>query len=112
MSLGMLIATSNLQMLMVPLLVVLAKDKAVAAELAAVISSSHCQQAPTVIIAKHQRAQPFNRITPRSFAGDVTLANLAFYFPTLHAQPCVSRNPDMFLPSRETTLVVGFFWIR
>lgn len=98
-----LIATSNLQM-MVPLLVVLAKGKAAAAELATVIASSH--QVPVVIVAKHRKARPLRRITPRSFAGDFTLTNLTFSYPTRPTVP-VLRNVDMFLPSRETTFIVG-----
>ncbi|KAH0831339.1 P-loop containing nucleoside triphosphate hydrolase protein [Lanmaoa asiatica] len=98
-----LIATSNLQM-MVPCLVVLAKGKTAAAELAAVISSS--QQVPAAIIAKHRKARPLRRIRPLGFAGDFTLANLTFSYPTRPTVP-VLRDVDMFLPSRETTFIVG-----
>lgn len=98
-----LIATSNLQM-MVPLMVVLAKGKTAAAELAAVISSS--QQIPAAIVAKHRKAQPLRRITPRSFAGGLTLTKLTFSYPTRPTVP-VLRDVDMFLPSRETTFIVG-----
>ncbi|KAG8216217.1 P-loop containing nucleoside triphosphate hydrolase protein [Butyriboletus roseoflavus] len=99
-----LIATSNLQM-MVPLLVVLAKGKAAAAELAAVISNS--EQVPAaLVVAKHRKAQRLRRITPRSFAGDFMLTNLTFSYPTRPTVP-VLRDVDMFLPSRETTFIVG-----
>ncbi|KAF8452773.1 P-loop containing nucleoside triphosphate hydrolase protein [Boletus edulis BED1] len=98
-----LIATSNLQM-MVPLLVVLAKGKVAAAELAAVIASS--QQVPAAIIPKYRKAQPLRRITPNSFIGDFTLTNLTFSYPTRPTMP-VLRNVDIFLPSRETTFIVG-----
>ena len=95
-----LIATSNLQM-MVPLLVVLAKGKMAAAELSAVISAS--QQVP---VAKHRKAQPLRRIMPPGFAGDFTLTDLTFSYPTRPTVP-VLRNVDMFLPSHETTFIVG-----
>ena len=98
-----LIATSNLQMI-VPLLVVLTKGKIAAAELSVVISSS--QQIPAAIVAKNRKAQPLRRITPHDFTGDFTLTNLTFSYPSRPTLP-VLRNVDMFLPSHETTFVVG-----
>ncbi|KAG9310094.1 P-loop containing nucleoside triphosphate hydrolase protein [Chiua virens] len=99
-----LIATSNLQMT-VPALVVLAKGKAAAAELAAVVSSS--QKAPSTVIAgKHRKAQALRRITPHSFAGDFTLTSLTFAYPTRPTIPVLS-DVDMFIPSHETTFIVG-----
>lgn len=98
-----LIATSNLQM-MVPLLVILAKGKAAAAELATVISSS--QEDPAVIVTKHRKLRPLRRIMPHNFVGDFTLTNLTFSYPTRPTVP-VLRDVDIFLPSRETTFIVG-----
>ena len=98
-----LIATSNLQM-MVPLLVVLAKGKAAAAELVTVISSS--QQDPAVLVTKHRKSRRLRRIMPPSFVGDFTLTNLSFSYPTRPTMP-VLRDVDMFLPSGETTFIVG-----
>ena len=98
-----LIATSNLQM-MVPLLVVLARGKAAAVELATVIASS--QRNPAVLVTKHRKVRPLRRIKPQSFVGDFTLTSLSFYYPTRPTVP-VLRDVDMFLPSGETTFIVG-----
>ncbi|KIK97394.1 hypothetical protein PAXRUDRAFT_824978 [Paxillus rubicundulus Ve08.2h10] len=96
-----LIATSNLQMA-VPLMVVLAKGKTAAAELAGIISNN----TSPVRTTKRRKVQALRRITPRTFVGDFSLTNLTFSYPTRPTVP-VLRNVDMYLPSRETTFIVG-----
>ncbi|KIJ57988.1 hypothetical protein HYDPIDRAFT_53460, partial [Hydnomerulius pinastri MD-312] len=93
-----LIATSNLQMA-VPLMVVLAKGKAAAAELVSLISSS-------ASASSNKKIRDLRRITPRTFTGDFTLSNLSFSYPTRPSVP-VLRDVDMYLPARETTFIVG-----
>ncbi|KAH7883108.1 P-loop containing nucleoside triphosphate hydrolase protein [Phlebopus sp. FC_14] len=97
-----LIATSNLQMA-VPLMVVLAKGKAAAAELAGIISST---TGNTGTASNRRRTQDLRRITPRAFSGDFTVTNLTFSYPTRPTVPVI-RGVDMYLPSRETTFIVG-----
>jgi ATP-binding cassette subfamily B (MDR/TAP) protein 1 len=96
-----LIATSNLQMA-VPLMVVLAKGKTAAAELAGIISAN----TSPVRTTKRRKIQALRRITPRTFTGDFSLTNLTFSYPTRPTVP-VLRDVDMYLPSRETTFIVG-----
>ncbi|KAF9225024.1 hypothetical protein BS17DRAFT_752105 [Gyrodon lividus] len=99
-----LIATSNLQMA-VPLMVVLAKGKAAAAELAGIISAT-TSSAPAPITTRRRKTQNLRRIMPRTFTGDFTLTNLTFSYPTRSTVP-VLRDIDIYLPSRETTFIVG-----
>ncbi|KAF9237819.1 P-loop containing nucleoside triphosphate hydrolase protein [Melanogaster broomeanus] len=96
-----LIATSNLQMA-VPLIVVLAKGKAAAAELAGVVSSN----SSPVRTTKRRKTQDIRRITPRTFTGDFALTNLTFSYPSRPTVP-VLREVDLYLPARETTFIVG-----
>ena len=98
-----LIATSNLQMT-VPLLVVLAKGKAAAAELSAVISAS--QRDPMVFLRKHHKMRPLRRIMPDRFAGDFSFVNFTFSYPTRPTVPILC-GVEMFFPPGETTFVVG-----
>ncbi|KAF9237826.1 P-loop containing nucleoside triphosphate hydrolase protein [Melanogaster broomeanus] len=86
----------------VPLIVVLAKGKAPAAELAGVVSSS----SSLVPTTKRRKTQDIRRITPRTFTGDFALTNLTFSYPSRPTVP-VLREVDLYLPARETTFIVG-----
>ena len=105
-----LIATSNLQMA-VPLLVVLAKGKIAAAELASLIAFS--TPTPSAVSSdiensnpKSHKCQILRRITPPRFTGDFCITNITFAYPTRPDTP-VLRGVDMYLPARETTYIVG-----
>ncbi|KAI6096138.1 P-loop containing nucleoside triphosphate hydrolase protein [Pisolithus sp. B1] len=117
-----LIATSNLQMT-VPLLVVLAKGKASAADLASILSpssptlptppSAYAPVSPTTTVTSmapfNQRKsyhQVLRRITPKRFIGDISLTNLTFAYPTRPAIP-VLHDINMYIPAHETTYIVG-----
>lgn len=117
-----LIATSNLQMT-VPLLVVLAKGKASAADLASIISpssptlstppSAHAPVSPTTTVTsmaplKQRKSyhQVLRRITPKRFIGDISLTNLTFAYPTRPAIPAL-HDINMYIPAHETTYIVG-----
>lgn len=114
-----LIATSNLQMT-VPLLVVLAKGKASAADLASIISfsppappSACTPTSPTATVTsmahpKQRKAhhQILRRITPNRFIGDISLTHLTFAYPTRPTIP-VLHDIDMYIPAHETTYIVG-----
>ncbi|KAH7926936.1 hypothetical protein BV22DRAFT_1194028 [Leucogyrophana mollusca] len=91
-----LIATSNLQMA-VPLIVVIAKGKAAAAELSGVISTSPNTK---------RRTQELRKIHPVTFTGELTLTSLTFAYPARPDVP-VLRAVDMYLPAHETTFIVG-----
>ncbi|KAL4066261.1 P-loop containing nucleoside triphosphate hydrolase protein [Scleroderma yunnanense] len=105
-----LIATSNLQMA-VPLLVVLAKGKMAAAELASLIvcstpppTATHGDADESTL--KSYKSRALRGITPARFTGDFCLTNLTFAYPTRPDIP-VLRGVDMYLPARETTYIVG-----
>ncbi|KAG6328892.1 hypothetical protein ID866_10197, partial [Astraeus odoratus] len=110
-----LIATSNLQMA-VPLLIVLAKGKVAAAELASIIASSslsraHARARPVSTAStgssySYRKSQTLRRIMPNRFVGDFSLTNVTFAYPTRPDAP-VLHNVDMYLPARETTYIVG-----
>jgi len=105
-----LIATSNLQMA-VPLLVVLAKGKIAAAELASLIVSSTPPHTSTHDDSEASSPQPhksqiLRRITPPRFTGDLCLTNITFSYPTRPDTPVLS-GVNMYLPARETTYIVG-----
>ena len=105
-----LIATSNLQMA-VPLLVVLAKGKIAAAELASLIAYSTPPHTSTHDDSegsspKPHKSQILRRITPARFAGDFCLTNLTFSYPT-RPDTLVLSDINMYLPARETTYIVG-----
>ncbi|KAH7906382.1 P-loop containing nucleoside triphosphate hydrolase protein [Hygrophoropsis aurantiaca] len=92
-----LIATSNLQMA-IPLLVVLAKGKAAAAELAGIVS--------TTTTTTRRRTQELRKIHPQAFTGELTLASVSFAYPARADVP-VLQAVDMYLPAHETTFIVG-----
>ncbi|KAI6039143.1 P-loop containing nucleoside triphosphate hydrolase protein [Pisolithus marmoratus] len=114
-----LIATSNLQMT-VPLLVVLAKGKTSAADLAFIISpsapvspSACVPTSPTTTVTsmahpkqRQSHHQVLRRIAPNRFIGDISLTNLTFAYPTRPTMP-VLRDIDMYIPAHETTYIVG-----
>ena len=93
-----LIATSNLQMA-VPPLIVFVKGKVAAAELAGVISGT--QQTYS-----KRRPQELRKLQPKSFNGELSLTDVSFAYP---ARPNVQvlRDISMYLPARETTFIVG-----
>ncbi|EGO01278.1 hypothetical protein SERLA73DRAFT_50377 [Serpula lacrymans var. lacrymans S7.3] len=114
-----LIATSNLQMT-IPLLMVLAKGKAAAAELVGVVESEvhlPLQQpsTPSSMLtlapvpkrkSKSRNTQQLRKIYPRTFTGELALTSLTFAYPARPSAP-VLRNVSMYLPAHETTFIVG-----
>ncbi|KAF9237822.1 hypothetical protein BU15DRAFT_75616 [Melanogaster broomeanus] len=92
-----LIATSNLQMALPPCK---AKQQ---------LQNSQVSCPPTQILyapPNVARLRNIRRIMPRTPTGDFALTNLTFSYPSCPTIP-VLREVDMYIPTRETTFIVG-----
>lgn len=123
-----LIATTNLQMC-IPQLITLAKGKFAMAALVSLIEPPPPPSSPTPSIRKpsmaistnshltltpmtplHSAKRPFpqllRKITPLRCAGELSLSDITFAYPSRPTQPVLS-DVSLFFPAGETTFVVG-----
>ena len=100
-----LIATSNIQMC-IPQLIMLAKGKGAMASLIELMESTISTVSNTPVIQQGRRANRLRKIVPDNCVGDIVFQDVAFSYPSRPAI-AVLNNVSLFIPSGETTFLVG-----
>lgn len=106
-----LIATTNFQMC-IPHLITLGKGKFAMSSLIALVeaptSGSSLGRRPSVALSmlKKRKASAFRKITPTKCAGEISLHDVTFAYPSRPAFP-VLKDVTIYIPPSETTFIVG-----